>query len=234
MIAIIDYGMGNLRSVQKAFETVGHRAVVTRDSPAIADAGHVVLPGVGAFADCMANLEAYGLIEPIRKAINSGKPFLGICLGLQLLFTESEEFGLHKGLGVLPGRVKRFPWGQAGTDPLRQGSVPVRAGQALAPPEPVPSESVPCLKVPHMGWNGVAVQRAAPPLRGVASGEHFYFVHSYYVEPQDQSVVATTTDYGMPFVSSVWRDNIFACQFHPEKSQAAGLRIVRNFGEWRA
>jgi glutamine amidotransferase len=232
MIAIIDYGMGNLRSVQKAFETVGHKAVVTRDRRAIADASRVVLPGVGAFADCMANLEQYGLVEPIRKAIDSGKPFLGICLGLQLLFTESEEFGLHKGLGVLAGRVKKFSWGPAGTDPLRQGSVPLQAGQAPAPPEPVPSEPVPRLKVPHMGWNGVAKQREAPPLKGVASGEHFYFVHSYYVEPQDRSVVATTTDYGLPFTSSVWRDNIFACQFHPEKSQAAGLRIVKNFGEW--
>jgi glutamine amidotransferase len=210
MIAIIDYGMGNLRSVQKAFETAGHQAAVTRDPRVIADAGHVVLPGVGAFADCMANLETYGLAEPIRKAIASGKPFLGICLGLQLLFTESEEFGVHKGLGVLPGRVKKFSFGN---------------GRAAA--------AHPRLKVPHMGWNGVVVQREAPPLRGIASGEHFYFVHSYCVEPQDRSVVATTTDYGAPFVSSVWRDNIFACQFHPEKSQAAGLRLVKNFGEWR-
>ncbi len=212
MIAIIDYGMGNLRSVQKAFETAGHRAVVTRDRRAIAEASHVVLPGVGAFADCMANLEQYGLVEPIRKAIASGKPFLGICLGLQLLFTESEEFGLHKGLGVLQGRVKRFPFGGNGSAPAGPGGR---------------------LKVPHMGWNGVAIERAAPPLKGIASGEHVYFVHSYYVEPQDASVVATRTDYGLSFVSSVWRDNVFACQFHPEKSQAAGLRIVRNFGEWR-
>lgn len=213
MIAIIDYGMGNLRSVQKAFETVGHQAVVTRDPRAIADAGRVVLPGVGAFADCMANLEQYGLVEPIRKTIASGKPFLGICLGLQLLFTESEEFGLHKGLGVLQGRVKKFPFGGNGSAPKGTGGR---------------------LKVPHMGWNGVAIERAAPPLKGIASGEHLYFVHSYYVEPQDRSVVATMTDYGLPFVSSVWRENIFACQFHPEKSQAAGLRIVKNFGEWRA
>ena len=210
MIAIVDYGMGNLRSVQKAFETVGHRAVVTRDRRVIADASHVVLPGVGAFADCMANLGQYELVEPIRKAIDSGRPFLGICLGLQLLFTESEEFGMHKGLGVLPGRVKKFSFGN---------------GTGTAGPR---------LKVPHMGWNGVAVQREAPPLKGIVSGEHFYFVHSYCVEPEDRSVVATTTDYGVPFVSSVWRDNIFACQFHPEKSQAAGLRIVKNFGEWRS
>jgi len=216
VIAIIDYGMGNLRSVQKAFETVGHEAAVTREPRAIAGASHVVLPGVGAFADCMANLERYNLVEPIRQAIASGKPFLGICLGLQLLFTESEEFGLHKGLGLLSGRVKKFPFGSA-------------KGQAPAPTEPVPR-----LKVPHMGWNGVAIERTAPPLRGIASGEHFYFVHSYYVAPNDMSVTATVTDYGMPFVSSIWRDNVFACQFHPEKSQAAGLRVVKNFGEWRA
>ena len=226
MIAIIDYGMGNLRSVQKAFETVGHQAVVTRDRHAIADASHVVLPGVGAFADCMANLEQYGLVEPIRKTVASGKPFLGICLGLQLLFTESEEFGVHKGLGLLPGRVKKFPWGLA---PDRVPVPGLRKGQAPAEPEPVPR-----LKVPHMGWNGVTIERAAPPLKGINSGEYVYFVHSYYVEPQDTSVVATRTDYGLPFVSSVWRDNLFACQFHPEKSQAAGLRIVKNFGEWRA
>jgi imidazole glycerol-phosphate synthase subunit HisH len=213
MIAIIDYGMGNLRSVQKALETVGHQALVTRDPRAIADASHVVLPGVGAFADCMANLERYGLVEPIRKTVASGKPFLGICLGLQLLFTESEEFGIHKGLGLLQGRVKKFPFGDNGSVPKNNSSR---------------------LKVPHMGWNGVDIERAAPPLRGIQSGEHLYFVHSYYVEPQDRSVVATTTDYGLPFASSVWRDNIFACQFHPEKSQAAGLRIVKNFGEWRA
>jgi imidazole glycerol-phosphate synthase subunit HisH len=211
MIAIIDYGMGNLRSVQKAFETVGHRALVTRDPRAIADASHVVLPGVGAFADCMANLEQYGLVEPIRKTVASGKPFLGICLGLQLLFTESEEFGIHKGLGVLQGRVKKFPFGN---------------GQA--------AKTDTRLKVPHMGWNGVAIEQAAPPLKGINSGEHVYFVHSYYVEPEDRSVVATRTDYGVSFASSVWRDNLFACQFHPEKSQAAGLRIVKNFGEWRA
>lgn len=225
MIAIIDYGMGNLRSVQKAFETVGHVAVVTRDPKAIKDASHVVLPGVGAFADCMANLEKYGLIESIRSTIAAGKPFLGICLGLQLLFSESEEFGVHKGLDVLPGRVVRFPWGL----PPGRGAVPVsEKGQAPAEPEPVPR-----LKVPHMGWNGVTVQRPAPPLKDIDSGEQFYFVHSYCVEPHERAVVATMTDYGTPFVSSVWKDNIFACQFHPEKSQAAGLKFVKNFGAWR-
>jgi imidazole glycerol-phosphate synthase subunit HisH len=202
MIAIVDYGMGNLRSVQKAFATVGHEAVVTRERRVLEDASHLVLPGVGAFADCMANLQAYDLIEPIRSAISRGKPFLGICLGLQLLFTESEEFGIHRGLDIIPGRVTRFPTG----------------GE---------------LKVPHIGWNAVTVRRPAPPLAGIESGSHFYFVHSYVVEPSDPAVVAGTTDYGRPFVSGIWRDNVFACQFHPEKSQTLGLQIIRNFGNWQ-
>ena len=202
MIAIVDYGMGNLRSVQKAFATVGHDAIVTRERRALDDASHLVLPGVGAFADCMANLQQYELVDPIRLAISRGKPFLGICLGLQLLFTESEEFGVHKGLDIIPGRVRRFP---VGGD----------------------------LKVPHIGWNAVTVRRPAPPLAGIESGSHFYFVHSYVVEPSDPGVIAGTTDYGRPFVSGIWRDNIFACQFHPEKSQSLGLQIIRNFGNWQ-
>ena len=201
MIAIIDYGMGNLRSVQKAFEAVGHQAVVTRQARVIADASHVVLPGVGAFGDCMANLEQYGLSDPIRGAIQSGKPFLGICLGLQLLFTESEEFGIHKGLGVIPGRVRKFVLD-------------------------------PSLKVPHMGWNEIDIVRVPPPLRGIKSGSHCYFVHSYYVEPLDPGLVATVTGYGERFASAVWKDNLVACQFHPEKSQAVGLQIIKNFGAW--
>lgn len=201
MIAIIDYGMGNLRSVHKAFEAVGHQAVVTREAGLIADASHVVLPGVGAFGDCMANLERYELIDPIRSAIQSGKPFLGICLGMQLLFTESEEFGIHKGLGIIPGRVRKFA------------------------PDPA-------LKVPHMGWNEIEIVRAAPPLNGIKTGSHCYFVHSFYVEPVDSGVVAAVSEYGHPFASAVWKDNAVACQFHPEKSQAVGLQIIRNFGAW--
>lgn len=211
MIAIIDYGMGNLRSVQKAFETVGHQAVVTRSAQTIRDASHVVLPGVGAFADCMRNLEQYDLVQPVQQAIQSGKPFLGICLGLQLLFTESDEFGTHKGLGIVPGRVRRFP---------------VPSGQPDA-------NAASALKVPHMGWNGLAIAQPAPPLAGIPPGTPVYFVHSYYVVPDDASIAATTTEYGGTFVSSIWRDNIFACQFHPEKSQAAGLQMVKNFGAWR-
>lgn len=210
MIAIVDYGMGNLRSVQKAFEAVRHQAVVTRDARAIGDASHVVLPGVGAFGDCMENLDRYGLIEPVRRAVQSGKPFLGICLGLQLLFTESEEFGRHLGLDLIPGKVRRFTSGS----------------------EEAPDQTTAHLKVPHMGWNDVRVMRTAPPLRGIESGAYLYFVHSYYVEPQDNGVACTMTDYGRSFVSSVWRDNVFACQFHPEKSQSLGLRIIRNFAEW--
>lgn len=201
MIAIIDYGMGNLRSVSKAFEAVGHQAVVTREARVIANASHVVLPGVGAFGDCMANLERYELIAPIYSAVQSGKPFLGICLGLQLLFTESEEFGTHKGLGIIPGRVKKF----------------------------IVDHS---LKVPHMGWNDIRVVQPAPIFAGIASGSYCYFVHSYYVEPADSTVVATVTDYGAPFASAVWKDNVVACQFHPEKSQAVGLQVIKNFGAW--
>ena len=204
MIAIVDYGMGNLRSVHKGFERVGFPAVVTQDPRLIRKASGLVVPGVGAFKKAMENLTELGLVEPVKEFIEAGRPFLGICLGLQLLFSESEEFGVHKGLDVLPGRVVRFPSANGSNR----------------------------LKVPHMGWNGVTVQRAAPPLQGIASGEHFYFVHSYCVEPRDRAVVATMTDYGAPFVSSVWKDNIFACQFHPEKSQAAGLTIVKNFGAW--
>jgi glutamine amidotransferase len=209
MIAIIDYGMGNLRSVHKAFEAVGHQAVVTRDPRVIGSASHVVLPGVGAFGDCMANLDRYGLIDPIGKSIESGKPFLGICLGLQLLFTESEEFGMHKGLGVITGKVRRFAFEASG-----------RNEQAT-------------VKIPHMGWNEIEILRSAPIFEGVKPGTYGYFVHSYYVEPVDQGVVASVTDYGGRFVSSVWQDNIVACQFHPEKSQAVGLQLVKNFGDWR-
>ena len=202
MIAIIDYGMGNLRSVSKAFEAVGHQAVVTRDARVIGNASHVVLPGVGAFGDCMANIEHYGLVDPIRASIQSGKPFLGICLGLQVLFSESEEFGPHRGLDIIPGKVRRFA---AGSE----------------------------LKVPHIGWNQVYLQRACPLFDGIADGAEWYFVHSYFVVPGDQQVAATTTTYGIPFVSSIWKDNIVACQFHPEKSQAVGLRLIKNFGVWK-
>jgi len=204
MIVIIDYGMGNLRSVQKGFEKVGFEALVSDDPRVIEGADKLVLPGVGAFRDCMDNLRQGGFIGPIERHIEAGRPFLGICLGLQLLFTESEEFGRHAGLNIIPGRVRRFP------ADLQQ------AGQAL--------------KVPHMGWNQLAIQQPAPLFEGVPSGESVYFVHSYYVEPEDPSVVAATADYGLTFCAAVWRDNVMATQFHPEKSQQVGLRILKNFG----
>ncbi len=204
MIAIIDYGMGNLRSVQKAFERIGHSAVVTRDKKIINDADKIVLPGVGAFPDCMKNLADLGLIEPIIKGVEAGKPFLGICLGLQLLFTESEEFGTHKGLDIIKGRVIRFPEGLSSNGTR--------------------------LKIPHMGWNEIRMKKKTPVLDGIPEGSYLYFVHSYYVVPQDKDIIATTTYYGVEFVSSIWKDNIFACQFHPEKSQQAGLKILVNFG----
>jgi glutamine amidotransferase len=209
MIAIIDYGMGNLRSVQKGFERVGHEAVVTSDAKTILSASKVVLPGVGAFPDCMRNLREYGLIEAVLKSIGAGKPFLGICLGLQLLFTESEEFGISKGLDVIKGRVVRFK----------------------GPAFDTPSSEPITLKVPHMGWNSISIKRRPPALADVPDNSHVYFVHSFHVVPEDKGVIATTTPYGIELVSSVWKDNIFAVQFHPEKSQALGLSILKRFGE---
>lgn len=200
MIAIIDYGMGNLRSVQKGFEKVGHQAVVTSDPAQVAAADRVVLPGVGAFEDAIAELRRLGLDRVVRETVDSGKPFLGICLGLQLLFDVSYENGRHAGLGIIPGEVVRFELPQEYT-------------------------------VPHMGWNQLAIRRPAPILNGLNEGVYVYFVHSYYVVPKDADVIATETDYGGPFCSMIWRDNVFATQFHPEKSQSDGLRILKNFAE---
>lgn len=200
MIAIIDYGMGNLRSVQKAFERAGHAVTITDDAAAVADATKLVLPGVGAFRDAIAALRSRGLVEPIRAAVAAGKPFLGICLGLQLLFDRSFEDGQYEGLGIVPGEVVRFD---------------------------VPSE----LKVPHMGWNQVRFRQRPPIFAGIDDGAYFYFVHSYYVVPRDASVVATETDYPQPFCSGICRGHLFATQFHPEKSQHAGLRVLKNFAE---
>jgi len=201
MIAIIDYGMGNLRSVQKGLERAGFEALVTRDVGEIHSARGVVLPGVGAFSACMENLGKFGLIEPIRQIVREHKPFLGICLGFQLLFSESEEFGKQKGLELFSGKVVGF-----------------HASEEL--------------KVPHMGWNRLDKQKDSPFLDGIATGDYVYFVHSFYVVPDDRAIVATTTDYGKPFVSSIATDRMFACQFHPEKSQELGLRILANFGRF--
>lgn len=200
MLTIIDYQMGNLRSVQKAFERVGHAAVVSSDPATVAAATKLVLPGVGAFADAIAELRRRDLVGPVRDAIAAGKPVLGICLGLQMLFDVSYEDGEHEGLGVLPGCVRRFD----------------------LPPQ---------YKVPHMGWNQVRLVRRPPIFAGIDDLSYFYFVHSYYADPADGAAVAGTADYPDPFCAMVWRDNLFATQFHPEKSQAQGLRILQNFAE---
>lgn len=205
MIAIIDYGMGNLRSVQKGFEKIGAEAVITADPQVVLEADKIVLPGVGAFRDCMYNLEQAGFVEPILKVIADGRPFLGICVGMQLLFTDSVEFGLYKGLNVIAGHVLRFP-----------------EDMTLAAEK---------LKVPQMGWNQLNFKRRPPAFEGIADNSNVYFVHSYFVKPDNDDVIATTTDYGFEFCSSIWKDNIVATQFHPEKSQDVGLRILKNFAE---
>lgn len=198
MIAIIDYGAGNLRSAQKAFEHLGCPAVVTNDADVIARAPGVVLPGQGAFGSCMNGLRAAGLVEPTLAAIHSGRPFLGICVGMQLLFEESEEAPGVRGLGVFGGKIVRFP-----RSPER--------------------------KVPQMGWNQLKIVQRHPVLDGVDDGAYVYFVHSYYPVPTDPSVAATRTEYGVEYVSSVARDNVWAGVFHPEKSQQVGLRLLDNF-----
>lgn len=199
-IVIIDYGMANLRSVQKAFEKVGHAAEITSDLNRVAEADKLVLPGVGAFRDAIARLRETGLAEPIRAHILEGKPFLGICLGLQLLFTTSYEDGEYPGLNLFPGEVVRF------TD-------------------------VPGLKVPHMGWNQLRIRNRAPHLTDLPDQASVYFVHSYYAVPKDASLVTTETDYPTPFASAIWHENVFATQFHPEKSQRIGLAMLRNFAQ---
>lgn len=211
MIAIIDSGIANLRSVQKGFERVGHSARIIEDPRLLCEAAGIVLPGVGAFADGIAKLASHGFIEPLRGAIQQGKPVLGICLGLHFLFSESEEFGVHKGMDLLPGRVRRF------ADDMDDPATP---GTRLPGAR---------LKVPHMGWNQVRVVRPAPILAGLPDEPHFYFVHSYYVEPADPTITAAVTEYGTWFTSVIWRDNLFATQFHPEKSQAIGLQLLKNF-----
>jgi len=198
MILIVDYGMGNLRSVQKALEKLGHHAVISADPELVFRAEKLILPGVGAFGDAMHRLRQAGLVEPIRRHILADKPFLGICLGLQLLFEKSYEDGEHAGLGVLRGEVVRFA-------------------------------DVPGLKVPHMGWNQIVHDGQCPLFEGVASGSYVYFVHSYYPVPTESEVIAAHTHYGGWFASAVWRGRLFATQFHPEKSQQVGLRMLANF-----
>ncbi|MFO7577437.1 MAG: imidazole glycerol phosphate synthase subunit HisH [Pelovirga sp.] len=206
MITIIDYEMGNLRSVANAFERLGCAARVSSHPADIATADKLVLPGVGAFRDCINNLRQGGFVPPLLEHIDKGKPLLGICVGMQMLFDESEEFGLHQGLGLIPGRVVRFP------------DAMVDQGERL--------------KVPHMGWNTLTLKKPSPLFRGIADGSFVYFVHSYYCSATREEDIAATCVYGeIEFCASVWRDNIMATQFHPEKSQDLGLQIFRNFGD---
>lgn len=205
MIVIVDYGMGNLHSAQKGFEKAGHEAVITEDPQALASADGVVLPGVGAFKDCYDSLCSRGFRQALLEAVEAGKPLLGICVGMQLLFDESEEGEGSEGLGVLPGRVVRFP------DATETG-----------------------LKVPHMGWNKLLLrdERPCPLLDGLSSGPYVYFVHSYFPIPSEGCLVYATADYGGEFAAVVGRNHVFATQFHPEKSQSEGIRILKNFGEY--
>lgn len=206
MIAIIDSGIANLRSVEKGFGRLGVKTAVIEEPGRLSEAAGIVLPGVGAFADGIRKLTTHGFVEPLLREIQRGKPVLGICLGLHFLFSESEEFGVHKGLNLLDGRVRRFA--DRMSDPEENG---VR------------------LKVPHMGWNRVRIDRPAPILADLPDEPYFYFVHSYYVEPADPAVIAGSTQHGIWFTSVIWRDNLFATQFHPEKSQATGLQLLKNF-----
>jgi len=198
MIAIIDYGMGNIHSVKKALEALGAQTIIAATPADLAKCEKIVLPGVGAFDDAMVELEKRGLIPEIKKQIQGKKAFLGICLGMQLLFEESQEAQVKKGLGILKGKVKRFNHA---------------AG----------------LKVPHMGWNQLRIAKQCPLLKGMSEGSYVYFCHSYYPEPADGAAIAATTEYGVSFASVAWQDNVYGAQFHPEKSQAVGLQMLKNF-----
>ncbi|QQS46155.1 MAG: imidazole glycerol phosphate synthase subunit HisH [Acidobacteriota bacterium] len=200
-IAIIDYGVGNLRSVEKAFTSQGIEAVITRDEKTLRAAEKLVLLGVGAFGYAMENLRKLGFDELVIEAAGAGKPIIGLCVGLQMMFNEGHEFGVHKGLGLLSGKVIKFPDG---------------------------------VRVPHVGWNQVAYLDECgklPVFRGLPDQSFYYFVHSYYVKPDDKSCVLGETDYGLKFASICGRDNVIGVQFHPEKSQATGLRLLKNFAE---
>ncbi len=205
MINIIDYEMGNLRSVEKAFENLGFAVRISADPNDIKTADKVVLPGVGAFRDCINNLRGGGFVDPLMEHIAAGKPMLGICVGMQMLFDVSEEFGMHQGLGLIPGKVVRFPAGMV--------------------------ENNERLKVPHMGWNNISIKQQSPLFKGIEDESYLYFVHSYYCAAEKTADIAATCRYGdVEFCASIWRDNIMATQFHPEKSQGVGLNIFRNFG----
>lgn len=200
MIAIIDYDAGNMKSVEKALQFLGCEVIVTRDADILLNADKVILPGVGNFGDAMARLNEYGLVDVIHKIVDKGTPFLGICLGLQLLFDSSEESEGVKGLGILKGRIVRFP---------------DKAGY----------------KIPQIGWNSLEIKPGAKLFKGIPNQSYVYFVHSYYLVAEDENIVAATSDYAALVHASVEKDNVFACQFHPEKSSEVGLTILRNFAE---
>lgn len=200
MIAIIDYDAGNLKSVEKALQYLGEECIVTRDKEKLLKADKIILPGVGAFGDAMEKLHKFGLVDVIHKLVKENKPFLGICLGLQLMFESSEEGPGVKGLGLLPGKIVKFP--------EKEG-----------------------FKIPHMGWNSIDVKEGSRLFKGVSNNSYVYFVHSYYLQAENENYVAATTEYITHVHASVEHDNIFACQFHPEKSGDVGLRILKNFCE---
>ncbi len=198
MVAIIDYDAGNIKSVEKAVALLGHEAMLTRDREEIFAADHVILPGVGAFGDAMEKLHSYGLVSVIREAVDKKIPFLGICLGLQLMFDSSEEAPGVEGLGLLPGRIIRIPEGEG-------------------------------LKIPHIGWNSLSFPNQGRLFQGIEEGAYVYFVHSFYLKADDPQIVKAATEYGTTIHASVELDNVFACQFHPEKSSETGLKILQNF-----
>ena len=217
MIALVDYGISNLRSVQKAFAHLGVEVTLIDTPDQLAQADRLILPGVGAFRAGMDGLRARGLIEPIKEAVKAGKPLIGICLGMQLLFESSDELGDTVGLGLLPGHVTRIKMQETGSK-MQDASHATRNTQHV-------------LKIPHMGWNQLDLVRDHPLRTGVESGSYAYFVHSYAVYPEHSDIVVATTEYGGPFASIVGRGNICGLQFHPEKSQAVGLRLLQNFLE---
>ena len=221
-IIIIDYESGNLRSVAKALETTGVTPVVTGDPSALAAADAVVLPGVGSGPAAMDALRARKLVEPLHDFVNSGKPFLGVCLGLQLLLDHTEE-GDAPCLGIVPGTVKRLPSESKASSPSPPGQVASTGGESNRP-----------LKIPHMGWNSVQIRGDHPVLQGIPQDSYFYFVHSYYAAPKDEATVVGVTDYSVPFCSIYACGNVVATQFHPEKSGDVGLRFYRNFVDWAA
>ncbi len=198
MTGIIDYDAGNLRSVAKALEALGETPIISRDPEQLMEADRVILPGVGSFGDAMEKLNQYGLVSVIKEMADSKKPFLGICLGLQLLFESSEESPGIKGLGILKGQILRIP-------------------------------DSPGLKIPHMGWNSLDIREGAKLFKGIDNGAYVYFVHSYYCKAEEEFIVAASTEYSAHIHASVERDNVFACQFHPEKSGSIGLQILNNF-----